>query len=57
MYGFIGGFSETDDINYCPYCGKEISCWHADGAATCSECGKRFGVIEVEDEEPEDVSR
>lgn len=24
MYGFISGISDTDDINYCPKCGREI---------------------------------
>lgn len=53
MYGFISGFSDTDDIHYCPFCGEEIACGHADGTATCDKCGKRSGVMEADDEESE----
>lgn len=56
MYGYISGFSDTDDIHYCPYCGEENLTYHADGTATCDECGKRFGVIEC-DEDLEDEVR
>lgn len=24
MYGYIEGFTDTDDINYCPSCGQAI---------------------------------
>ncbi len=51
MYGYISGFSDTDDIHYCPYCGEGYLTCHADGTATCDECGKRFGVIECDEED------
>ena len=49
MYGFISGYSETDDINYCPKCGAEIREHRGDGTAECDECGYHFGVVECED--------
>lgn len=49
MYGYISGYSDTDEINYCPKCGEEISEYRADGTADCSECGYHFGVVECED--------
>lgn len=48
MYGFISGYTDTDDINYCPKCGKEVRELHGDGTAVC-ECGYHFGVVECED--------
>lgn len=48
MYGFIQGFSDTDEINYCPVCGAEIGTAHADGTSECDECGTRFGVVIAE---------
>lgn len=51
MYGYINGITETDDINFCPKCGKEIYTYHGDGTAECKECGFYFGVVECEEEE------
>ena len=53
MYGFIEGWSFTEDIHYCPYCGERYFTYHVDGTATCDKCGKRFGVIEIDDESEE----
>jgi len=39
MYGIVTGISDTDSIKYCPVCGEEVSTFHADGTATCNECG------------------
>ena len=50
MYGFISGFSETDDINYCPKCGSDDLDRYGDGTAKCCECGYKFGVVEDEEE-------
>lgn len=50
MYGIISGISDTDDINYCPKRGAEISTLHGDGTATYDECGYHFGVIDCEEE-------
>lgn len=49
MYGYISGYSDADEINYCPKCGEEISEYRVDGTADCSECGYHFGVVECED--------
>ncbi len=51
--GYIAGYTITDEINYCPACGKQISEYHADGTATCTECGYHFGVVQVDDDETE----
>lgn len=49
MYGYLTGISITDDINYCPYCGAEIYISYTDGTVECEKCGKRFGVIEIDE--------
>ena len=51
MYGYICGITDTDEINYCPFCGKEISIGHADGTVTCDSFNRRFGAVETEPEE------
>lgn len=51
MYGYIEGYTDTSSINYCPACGASIITGHADGTCTCDECGLRFGVVELVDEE------
>lgn len=47
MFGYVEGYSDTGDIKYCPICGEEIGVFHSDGTATCTECGARFGVVVV----------
>lgn len=49
MFGYIAGYTENNDINYCPKCGKEILTFYTDGTVKC-ECGYRFGVVERDDE-------
>ncbi len=51
MYGYIGGITDTDEINNCPFCGEEISTMHVDGTVTCDSCERRFGVVETDPEE------
>lgn len=51
MYGYIAGVTDTEEINYCPYCGEEIATMHAGGTVTCSSCKRRFGVVEIDEEE------
>ena len=51
MYGHIAGLTDTDEINFCPYCGKEITSMHAGGTVTCDSCKRRFGVVELDEEE------
>lgn len=50
MYGYISGYSDTDDIEYCPKCGAEIIEKRIDGTAACPECKFHFGVVEAEDD-------
>lgn len=50
MFGYVEGFSDTDSINYCPACGSAVGQYHADGTATCEECGERFAVITYSEE-------
>ena len=51
--GYIEGYTITDEINYCPACGTMISEYHADGTATCTNCGRCFDVLAVDGEEKE----
>lgn len=51
MFGYLEGYSDTSNINYCPACGEAVGVFHADGTATCKTCGERFGVIVVSEEE------
>jgi ribosomal protein L37AE/L43A len=44
---YISGY--TSRIDYCPFCGAEISTRICDGTSKCDNCGKRFGVVEVDD--------
>ena len=53
MYGFLSGISDTDDINYCPKCGREILTFHGDGTAVCLDCGFVFAVVECEEDDEE----
>lgn len=50
-FGYIEGYSITDDIHYCPSCGADILTAHADGTMTCDVCGERFAVITVNQED------
>lgn len=53
MFGYLEGYSDANDIHYCPSCGDLIYVRYADGTAQCGECGERFGVITVSEEEEE----
>lgn len=46
MYGFISGYTFSDNINFCPRCAKLIVVHYGDGTAHCDGCGFRFGVVE-----------
>ena len=50
MFVYIEGYSDTDEICCCPFCGEIVSNFHADGTATCSECDSRFAVIKYEED-------
>lgn len=47
MFGYIAGYTDSDETNFCPYCGAEIGSRYADGTAECEDCKRRFGVIEA----------
>ena len=51
MYGMLQGVSDTDEIRYCPFCGEEIAAVFTDGTVECGECKRRFGVIEVDSDD------
>ena len=51
MYRHIAGLADADEINFCPYCGEEITIMHAGGTVTCDSCKRRFGVVELDSEE------
>lgn len=51
MIGYIEGISDAHEIQYCPFCGGEVGSWYGDGTAQCEDCGRRYGVVEVEEEE------
>ncbi len=50
MYGYISGFTDANNITFCPKCGAEITDFYSDGTAWCRECGFRFGVVECREE-------
>ena len=50
MYGYISGFTDANNITYCPKCGAEITDFYSDGTAWCRKCDFRFGVVECEEE-------
>ena len=50
MYGYMSGYSDTDNINYCPACGERVTESFADGKCRCRECGLIFGVIESDED-------
>lgn len=50
MYGMLTGFSDSDDIHFCPKCGSQVGIYFSDGTAKCESCGYHFGVIECEDD-------
>ena len=54
MYGYIEGYTETNEINYCPACGTIIVIGHVDGTCTCDECRLRFGVVKVDEKDDDD---
>jgi hypothetical protein len=48
-YGFVSGYSNTSEIQYCPKCGERVYSFCGDGSASC-ECGYKFYVVEKEQE-------
>ena len=51
MIGAFEGYSDNDQISFCPKCGEEIETFYGDGSASCKKCNIRFAVIEIESEE------
>ena len=45
--GYHAGYSDANDIEFCPYCGAEISTMCADGSVECGECKRSFAVLEA----------
>ena len=35
-------------VSYCPFCGEQVYSSYSDGTYQCDDCGRRFGVTEVE---------
>ncbi len=46
MYAIVQGYAYPDEVTVCPYCGGEIDVVSSNGYCHCSECDKRFAVIE-----------
>ena len=51
MSGYVEGYAE--EVQYCPYCGEEISERWANGKHQCGNCGALFYVIGDDDYEKE----
>lgn len=51
MYSYIAGITDTDNIYYCPRCGRRVKDFKRGGIAQCEKCGFQFGVVEWEEEE------
>lgn len=45
MYGYFEGYSDAEEIKFCPYCGEEIYIRISDGSAECTKCGSQVAVI------------
>ncbi len=50
MYGYISGFTDANNITFCPKCGAETLNFYDDETVYCKECGFRFGVVECREE-------
>ena len=50
MIAYVQGYSDTDEIRNCPFCGGNIELERRRNKATCYECNRRFAVVEVEEE-------
>ena len=50
LFGYVEGYSDPDEVEYCPYCGGGIDYRNANGFSKCSDCGRLFAVIEGEEE-------
>ena len=48
MFGYIAGYTDADEIRFCPYCGGTIWSRYVDGTALCIDCKSRFGVIRAD---------
>jgi ribosomal protein L37AE/L43A len=49
IYAYVQGYAYPDEVEFCPYCGGEIDSVNAAGYCHCSECGKKFAVIEYQE--------
>ena len=49
MLEIITGY--TENVDYCPFCGEEVSSYWANGKHECEECGAKFYVVEADDSE------
>ena len=53
MVSYVSGYSDTDDIHYCPNCGEGVAGWRSDGAGYCNDCNCIFAVVYIDDKESE----
>ncbi len=47
MYGYMEGYSDTDDFSYCPFCGEQIDEYHADGTGTAESAASGLECLKL----------
>ncbi len=50
---FVAGYSDPEEVEYCPYCGSDIYSRRAGGMAMCKKCHRAFAVIDCDEDDDE----
>lgn len=48
---FVEGYSDPEEVEYCPYCGSDIYTRRAGGMAMCRKCHRAFAVIDYDEDD------